>query len=1095
MRNIEDYISPFVESQFPLFFQEEGPLFVLFAKEYFKWLESSNVPVNGTNVAGKTLYYSRNLFEYRDIDKTIEEFYVHFKEKYLKGITFDSLTSKVNLIKAAHDLFGSKGTERSIDLLFKLLYGTKVEVYNPGQDILKASDGVWVEPVYLEVTQSSKTSGFAGKQITGSLSGTTAFAEYVITRNVNDKIIDIIYLSGLNGSFETGENITIDGIIENSPKVIGSLSLVELTTTGQDFTVGEIVNITSARGIEGKARVTSTYSETGLVKFSILDGGWGYSANATTDVSDKVITLSNITNSNNSINSFEIYELISQNLFSLAITNFTGNVDIGEVVTNINGAQSIVVKTTPTADANAFTVVINPISGNQFSNTVIYAANQAVVVTNNSVTFTVGELVHQNDGSSNVSIGVVSKVTNTVILTINSTPSISANGLHVGTFVRQATSNATGYIAAIARENNFGYTNVTSISLVNTNGVFNSTSSINVYPTSANTTFLASATPNNAANGYLYNLISTGGTARWSTSNTIILDNTPTVNTIIKIASDVGGKYTVNTSVLATGNVMGQNATAIGLNDITNTFYATNNSILFGSTSNTFANLVSISTGQGAAFRVGSLSDTEAVLLSPDLISGNNDGPGSNSISYKNMLISGLNSTYSNLSSVYIFTGGTAYKNTDTVSFVGGNTGVGSYQAGNASITTNTSGGIVTVSLSGNTGSGLITTPAVTINTSTGSGANLMPLASLGFPKLPVGDLSFRLLDLLRFESRVIGSISTLTGINPGENYNKKPFVLAYDPLVAPYGKRDLIININNIVGGATFIVGEKIEQTINSAGIEITSNNYSGNTTNLYTIGEQVLVYNGATQVGTGLVYSSTYDSGTNTNVTVLVSNTGSFTNTYYLIGQTSKSNTVIRNSSAYTASAVAKGTIKEVITNEQLSVKRLSLFTEFVPGYPVYGKIYGVSANLVSSVEDTNSRAVGDNATINTDVITSNGSISGLSIVASGFGYENNEGVNLVSEDGSRVATGKAKLIKQGIEEGYYASTRGFLDSNKYIHDGSYYQEYSYEVQAGVPFERYSEMLKQLLHVSGTKMFGKMSISSLLDVNITANSNIEIS
>lgn len=1095
MRNIEDYISPLVETQFPQFFQEEGPLFVLFAKEYFKWLETNNFSVSGTNVAGKTLFYSRNLFEYRDIDKTIDEFYIHFKEKYLKGITFDTLTSKTNLIKAAHNLFGSKGTERSFDLLFKLLYGTKVEIYNPGQDILKASDGVWIEPVYLEVTRSYKTPGFAGKQITGSESGTSAFAEYVITRTINDKVIDIIYLSGLNGSFQTGEIITTDGIVEDAPKVTGSLSLIELTTTGQDFTVGEIVNVVSARGIEGKARVTSTFSETGLVRFSILDGGWGYSANATTDVSDKVISLSNITNSNTQIDSFEIYELVSQNLFSLSITNFTGNLEIGEIVTNVDGAESVVVKTTPTADSNAFTVIINPITGNQFSNTIIYAANQAVVVTNNNITFNVGDVVRQNDGSSNVSVGIVSKISNTVILTINATPSISANGLHIGTFVKQATTNATGIIAAVARESNFGYTNVTSISLVSTNGTFNNTSSINVYPSSTNTTFLASATPNNASNGFLYYLSSTHGTARWSTSNTILLDNAPTINNVIRIASDVGGNYTVNASVVATGNVMGQNSTAIGLNDITNTFYATNNSILFGVTSNTFANLVSISTGQGAAFRIGSLSDSETVLLSPDMISGNNDGPGSNSISYKDMLVSGLNSTFGVLSSVYVFEGGSGYSNSDTVSFAGGNTGTGSFQAGNATINTNASGSILRVNLSANVGNKLNSTPTVTINTSTGTGANVMPLASIGFPKLPLGDLSFKILDLLRFESRVIGSISTLTGINPGENYNKKPFVLAYDPLVAPYGKRDIIINIDSIVGGATFIVGEKIEQTINSAGIQVTSNAYSGNTSNLYTVGEQVLIYNGASQVGAGLVYSSTYDAGTNNHITVLVSNTGTIANTYYIIGQSSNSNSTIINTSAYTASAVAKGTIKEVVSNTVLKVKRLSLFTDFIPGNPVYGKIYGVSANLVSSSVDIDSRAVGDNAVIDTNVITSNGSISGISVVASGFGYENNEGVNLVSEDGERIATGKAKLIKQGIGEGYYASTRGFLDSNKYIHDGSYYQEYSYEIQTGVPFEKYSDMLKQLLHVSGTKMFGKMSIYSLLDVNITANSNIEIS
>jgi hypothetical protein len=39
--SVEKKISNFVESQFPQFYQEEGPDFILFMKAYYEWLESA----------------------------------------------------------------------------------------------------------------------------------------------------------------------------------------------------------------------------------------------------------------------------------------------------------------------------------------------------------------------------------------------------------------------------------------------------------------------------------------------------------------------------------------------------------------------------------------------------------------------------------------------------------------------------------------------------------------------------------------------------------------------------------------------------------------------------------------------------------------------------------------------------------------------------------------------------------------------------------------------------------------------------------------------------------------------------------------------
>ena len=65
--NIEKLISPFIESQFPQFYQEEGPIFIEFMKAYYEWMETENNILN----------ISRSLMEYRDIDKTLSNFLIN----------------------------------------------------------------------------------------------------------------------------------------------------------------------------------------------------------------------------------------------------------------------------------------------------------------------------------------------------------------------------------------------------------------------------------------------------------------------------------------------------------------------------------------------------------------------------------------------------------------------------------------------------------------------------------------------------------------------------------------------------------------------------------------------------------------------------------------------------------------------------------------------------------------------------------------------------------------------------------------------------------------------------------------------------------
>jgi len=319
MLNIEKTISNFVEQQFPFFLQEEGPMFIEFVKQYYIWMETENA-----------VYHSRNLPEYRDIDSTTDAFLVYFKEKYLKNIQFNTATSLRRMTKHSLDLYRSKGTPRAIDLLFKVVFDTPAEVYLPGNDIFKLSSGNFYEQTYLEVIPSPENILYVGKEVIGLQSEATAFIEKLIRKKIKGTYIEVFTVSALKGHFITGEFIKTlnQSSITNNPKIIGSLTNVDILSASYGFAVGDLVNIESGKGLGAKGRVAEISQITGQVDFNLVDGGFGYTTNSEIQISEKVFRIANVvTNTSMSNTYFNDYDIITASQYGVDLYNITGTSD------------------------------------------------------------------------------------------------------------------------------------------------------------------------------------------------------------------------------------------------------------------------------------------------------------------------------------------------------------------------------------------------------------------------------------------------------------------------------------------------------------------------------------------------------------------------------------------------------------------------------------------------------------------------------------------------------------------------------------------------------------------------------------------------
>lgn len=75
-----------------------------------------------------------------------------------------------------------------------------------------------------------------------------------------------------------------------------------------------------------------------------------------------------------------------------------------------------------------------------------------------------------------------------------------------------------------------------------------------------------------------------------------------------------------------------------------------------------------------------------------------------------------------------------------------------------------------------------------------------------------------------------------------------------------------------------------------------------------------------------------------------------------------------------------------------------------------------------------------------------------------------------------------------------GGWLGTDGFLSSNKYLQDNNFYQEFSYQIRSTHSLVDYEQVAKNLVHPSGTKLFGAVDIinnidfSDYLNITITA-------
>lgn len=608
-----------------------------------------------------------------------------------------------------------------------------------------------------------------------------------------------------------------------------------------------------------------------------------------------------------------------------------------------------------------------------------------------------------------------------------------------------------------------------------------------------------------------------------SSTNTLIVSiesNTAAVTLATKAihASNTDANAVINivTDQTVSANVTGLNTTAFGIHGYVNadTLYA-NASVfnVYHSNGSLKATGVSnvISLGTGATFDVGSLTATETVAIYTDLLTGRNEANTqyispqtlSNQFDSQNdtsdIALCGLaptgevqiaNGTFQD---VFIVDGGSGYATTDTITvdntkYANGSAVVGDQGSGLAlSIdTVDGSGGILQISVDDG-GQDYTYLPEITI--AGGTGADIIPLMGYGFPAKESGSLNTLLSECLTILNAEIGTIRTIGGINPGQNYNYEPFVAVINKFIRSFDRRDFIITLTNRSG--FFAVGETVQQSTVVTTPTISVGNAVTNSDINFIIGESVSQRENTSAVGTVISWSSTNDE------LVLDVASGTFDTSNSVYGFISGAEYDVESiDTASTTTTIAKGEVRDIGINpvtSKLDIKRTSFNTSFNTGGTLTGATSGASGTISLIESDLSRGAMGDNANVTSSAAAADGVASQVEVLDSGVGYVAGEEVTLEIADSNFIITANTTLGTSGQQEGYWKSQKHFTSSaDSIIQDNDKYQEFSYIVKTGISFEKYQQVLKELIHVAGVRLFGEVIKISDLDIPITSGNSV---
>jgi hypothetical protein len=287
---LKNRLSDTIESRIPSFIREDYSTFVTFIEKYYKFLEQSNEP-------SKVPFAQA---EFKDVDFTPQILLDKFKKLFIpdfpEQLAVDRQTGKPlnlkTLIKRAKQFYQSKGTEKSYDFLFRVLFDTDVEVFYPRTKMMIVSGGLWVERKTLKVlvNDTDRARALVGKiiyqrDVNGLKINRARVKSCQIYMQSPYKVAEF-EIDEINGTFQYGK-IYSDVVYQDAEETIEfslrrGISTINITSGGENYKIGDIIRLSSVNngyGVGYTARVLEIDQNGAITKLQTVNFGFNYEQN------------------------------------------------------------------------------------------------------------------------------------------------------------------------------------------------------------------------------------------------------------------------------------------------------------------------------------------------------------------------------------------------------------------------------------------------------------------------------------------------------------------------------------------------------------------------------------------------------------------------------------------------------------------------------------------------------------------------------------------------------------------------------------------------------------------------------------------------
>lgn len=294
MPSTNNKISGLISSQLPGFVRDDNPLFVAFMEAYYEYLEQEILNDTGSTGQGKVVERINNLKNYKNIEKTLDDFSNLLFNEFMQFVPQPEGTRVdfKKILPQIKDFYRAKGTEKSYKFLLRLLSnGLDTDIFYPKDHILKPSDGKWFVEKSLRVKDTRLNNNldaslatfqkYVGRTIKGLSSNTTATVERAEQFFEQGGLINEIFLSSISNTFISGEIVQSE-FSENSGTTIlrsnvlaGFITGLVVNSGGTGYTIGTPLSFSGGGGTGAIGSVTSV-STGNVATITIVNAGSGY---------------------------------------------------------------------------------------------------------------------------------------------------------------------------------------------------------------------------------------------------------------------------------------------------------------------------------------------------------------------------------------------------------------------------------------------------------------------------------------------------------------------------------------------------------------------------------------------------------------------------------------------------------------------------------------------------------------------------------------------------------------------------------------------------------------------------------------------------